>query len=74
MSNDDVVNPSHYRHGTIECYDALCSMLTQEELRGYLRGNSFKYRWRYRYKGGSKDLEKARWYEEKLLELERNSQ
>ena len=46
-------------------------MLSQEELRGYLRGNSLKYRWRYRQKGGVTDLEKAGWYEAKLLEMER---
>ena len=65
------VNPAHYKQGTIECYDAIASMLSQEELRGYLRGNSLKYRWRYRQKGGVTDLEKAGWYEAKLLEMER---
>ena len=65
------VNPSHYKQGTVECYDAIASMLSQEELRGYLRGNSLKYRWRYRQKGGVTDLEKAGWYEAKLLEMER---
>ena len=65
------INPSHYKQGTIECYDAIASMLSQEELRGYLRGNSLKYRWRYRQKGGVTDLEKAGWYEAKLLEMER---
>ena len=66
-----VINPSHYKQGTIECYDAIASMLSQEELRGYLRGNMMKYTWRYRHKGGVTDLDKADWYFNKLKEMER---
>lgn len=54
----------------IECFEAMVSMFTIEELRGYLRGNSFKYRWRYQKKAGIQDLKKAEWYEKKLLALE----
>lgn len=54
----------------LECFEAMVSMLSIDELRGYLRGNSFKYRWRYYKKNGEEDLKKARWYEEKLLLLE----
>lgn len=67
----DTVNPAHYKQGTIECYDAIASMLSQEELRGYLRGNMMKYTWRYRHKGGVTDLDKADWYFNKLKEMER---
>ena len=66
MKYDYVNKPEHYNHGEIECYDALKSMLSKEELIGYLRGNSFKYRWRFRQKNGKQDLEKAEWYEKKL--------
>lgn len=54
----------------LECFEAMLSMLSPEEMRGYLRGNSFKYRWRYRYKNNIEDLKKAAWYEKKLLRLE----
>ena len=54
----------------LECFEALCSMLTHDEIRGYLRGNSFKYRWRYTHKNGIEDLKKAEWYEKKLLRFE----
>lgn len=54
----------------LECFEAMASMLTVEEMRGYLRGNSFKYRWRYTHKNGTEDLRKALWYEKKLLLLE----
>ena len=54
----------------LECFEAMLSMMSPKELRGYLRGNSFKYRWRYRYKNNIEDLKKAEWYEKKLLRLE----
>ena len=55
----------------MECFDAMVNMLESvDEIRGYLRGNSFKYRWRYRGKAGVQDLKKARWYEKKLEKLE----
>lgn len=65
----EVNHPAHYTAGGIECYDAMAAMLTREEMIGYLRGNSFKYRWRFRSKGGAEDLHKAEWYEKKLLAL-----
>jgi hypothetical protein len=43
-------------------------MLSEEEYIGYLRGNSLKYRWRFRYKGKPiEDLQKANWYEQRLI-------
>lgn len=66
---DVVDHPPHYTTGGIECYDAMAAMLSCEEMIGYLRGNSFKYRWRFRHKGGAEDLRKAAWYESKLLAL-----
>tara|TARA_Y100000004_G_scaffold8959_1_gene9865 strand:- start:14 stop:241 length:228 start_codon:yes stop_codon:yes gene_type:complete len=67
---EDVVNkPKHYNQGDIECIDAIEAMLTHEEFVGYLRGNSLKYRWRFRYKNGIEDLRKAEWYERKLLKV-----
>ena len=66
----DMVNhPEHYNQGTIECIDAIEAMLSQEEFVGYLRGNSLKYRWRFRYKNGIEDLRKAEWYERRLLKI-----
>ena len=70
-TDDEVNSPSHYKNqGDIECIDAMESMLSREEIIGYLRGNSFKYRWRCRNKGSAvTDLKKAEWYEQRLLEL-----
>ena len=70
LLNNDVVNsPRHYNQGGIECIDSIRAMLNKEEFIGYLRGNSHKYRWRFRYKNGIEDLKKAEWYENKLLEI-----
>ena len=68
MAGDLINHPPHYNKGGIECIDAIEAMLTHEEFVGYLRGNSLKYRWRFRYKNGIQDLEKAEWYENRLLE------
>ena len=68
MKGDPVNNPLHYNQGLIECIDAIRAMLSHEEFIGYLRGNSLKYRWRFRYKNGVQDLEKAEWYEKRLKE------
>jgi hypothetical protein len=65
---DNVNNPSHYNSGNVECIDAIEAMLSEEEYIGYLRGNSLKYRWRFRYKGKPiEDLQKANWYEQRLI-------
>jgi hypothetical protein len=59
----DLVNaPPHYRQGGIECIDAIRAALTNEEFRGYCKGNAIKYAWREKHKGGDEDLKKAAWY------------
>jgi hypothetical protein len=66
---EDLVNhPPHYNRGGIECIDAIEAALTPEEFRGYCKGNVYKYLWRERHKGGDRDIGKARWYIERLIE------
>lgn len=67
---DNVNSPNHYASQSIECIVAMEAMLTPEEFIGYLRGNIFKYQWRYKQKNGIEDLKKAQWYQNKLLEKE----
>ena len=70
MEDDMVNSPPHYNQSGVECIDAIEAMLSPEEYIGYLRGNSLKYRWRFRYKGKPiEDLQKANWYEDRLLEF-----
>lgn len=59
---DAVNHPAHYTAGGIECIDAIEAALTDEEFRGYCKGNALKYIWRERHKGGDESLAKAAWY------------
>ena len=65
--NDPVNHPSHYASGGVECIEAIKAQMSNEEYRGYLRGNVVKDLWRYQQKGGKQSLEKARWYLDKLI-------
>ena len=65
---DPVNNPQHYNTGNIECIEAIQESMSSEALKGYLKGNTMKYLWRYDYKGkASEDLEKAGWYLNRLI-------
>lgn len=66
-AEDNVNHPAHYTQGGIECIDALKASMSRDEYRGFLKGNTMKYLWRYRMKGGVEDLKKARWYLDKLI-------
>jgi hypothetical protein len=72
VTQEDTVNhPSHYIDGGgVECIEAIESALTSEEYRGYLKGNIQKYVWRERHKGGTESLKKARWYLDRLVQLD----
>ncbi len=64
----DMVNsPPHYNQHGIECIDAI-QAATDEGFQHYLQGNIVKYIWRYKYKNGKQDLQKAAWYLKKLIE------
>ena len=66
--NDPVNHPSHYTQGGIECIEAIeaaCTGLTSDE--GYYVGQVIKYIWRWKHKNGLQDLEKAKWYLERLI-------
>ncbi len=69
---EDVVNhPAHYNHNKhgVECIEAIQASMSDDEFKGYLKGNAIKYLWRYGYKGKPKqDLDKAQWYLNKLIE------
>lgn len=65
---DPVNQPQHYNAGGIECIEAILAA-TNEQAEGYLQGNIMKYIWRYRYKNGLEDLQKAQWYINKLIEV-----
>jgi hypothetical protein len=67
--SDAVNKPPHYGNGKIECIEYMRDNMQQMMFMGYLEGNTKKYLHRYRYKGKPiEDLEKARWYLNKLIE------
>lgn len=68
IEQDMVNSPPHYRQGDIECIDAIKAALTEEEFRGYCKGNVIKYVWRERHKGGDESLDKSTWYLNKAME------
>jgi len=70
---EDLVNhPNHYKSdgvGDIECIDAIQAALTEEEFQGFCKGNNIKYTWRANRKQEVRtNIEKAKWYLNKLLE------
>ena len=65
---DNVKSPPHYKQGAIECIEAIKSALTEEEFRGYCKGNAMKYIWRERHKGGKESIEKAMWYLDYMMQ------
>lgn len=67
VSLDLVNNPPHYKMGKIEIIDKIEDDLTPEEFVGYCKGNSMKYTSREKHKGGTQDLEKARWYLDRAI-------
>lgn len=64
---EEVESPPHYNFGAIECIEAIKAALTEEEFRGYCKGNNIKYTWREKYKGGNTSLQKAIWYLNQLV-------
>jgi len=65
---DAVNKPAHYNMSEMECIDAIEASL-RDGFIYYLQGNVQKYIWRFQYKNGLEDLEKARWYLDKLIEV-----
>jgi len=63
---DKVNHPDHYTAGDIECIDAIKSALGKELFCGYLWGNAIKYLWRWARKNIDEDLEKCKWYIERI--------
>ena len=59
--SDPVNHPSHYNQGGIETLDIIKMSLTEEEYKGYLKGNVLKYRERAQFKGNAEqDYAKAK--------------
>lgn len=69
--NDIVNHPTHYNAGRYEVIDIIESVVMSMDLtpfQGYCLGNAIKYLGRFRHKGGIEDIEKAKWYINKLID------
>jgi hypothetical protein len=60
---------SHYTSKLIQPWDAMQSWMTEDQYRGFMLGNVIKYIARFQEKGGKTDLEKARHYLDKCIDL-----
>ena len=66
--HDVITAPSHYTYGKgLEVIDVIDAFEC-----GFEQGNIIKYVLRYKHKGKSQDLEKAKWYLNHLIEKEKN--
>ncbi len=68
MMADMVNHPSHYTQGGIECIDALeAATINLKGIEAVCTANAIKYLWRWKEKGGIEDLEKSKWYIDRLI-------
>lgn len=65
---DNVNHPAHYQ-GKNECINVMIAMFGVEAVKHFCMCNAYKYRFRAGMKNGAEDIEKAEWYESKLIEL-----
>ena len=64
---DKVNHPKHYNMFCTEVIDVIKSCLTEEEFKGYLKGNMLKYRFRAGFKDNrEEDLRKSNWYQDRI--------
>ena len=69
LPKSNVNHPDHYNQGGIECIDAMLSAYGNEAVTNFCICNAFKYIWRFRAKNGLEDLNKAKWYLNKAIEI-----
>ena len=66
---NDISKPKHYTQGSVECLDAIDSMLDESSRIDFYRSQIVKYMWRLRDKGSPlKDAKKAEFYLDRLIQ------
>ena len=68
-ANELQVGGAHYTSKFIQPWEAMEAWMTEDQFKGFLKGNVIKYLARCDDKGGKIDLEKARHYLDKLIEM-----
>ena len=62
-----VNQPPHYTQGGVECIDAIKAAVTgKPPYEAWLTGQVIKYIWRYNFKNGLEDVQKAKFYLNRL--------
>jgi len=67
------VGGTHYKDMPVQPWTVMQAVLTEEEFRGFLKGNIIKYGMRSGRKDGTDDSGKLQHYLEKLAEVEKPS-
>lgn len=67
-----VDHPAHYQ-GKHECINEMIALFGVEAVKHFCMCNVYKYRFRAANKNGQEDLDKADWYMDKLMELEKGN-
>lgn len=70
--NDPVNNPFHYQSfhkDGIDCITAMRHAFGDDVVAAFCKCNAMKYIWRESSKGGNESIQKAIWYLNKYLEL-----
>lgn len=70
--DDPVNNPSHYQSlckDGIDCITAMRHAFGDDVVAAFCKCNAMKYIWRESSKGGNESIQKAIWYLNKYLEL-----
>jgi len=67
--DDEQIGGRHYITKSVQPWEAMESWMSEEAFKGFIWGNVIKYIARWEDKGGKQDLEKARHYLDKLLEI-----
>ena len=66
---NDITKPKHYTQGSVECLDAIESMLEESSRIDFYGTQFVKYLWRLRDKGSPlKDAKKAQFYLDRLIQ------
>ena len=69
-ADDLQISGNHYKEMAVQPWELMESVLTHEEIVGYLKGNVIKYALRAGRKEGSDDLGKCKHYMMKLAEVQ----
>lgn len=70
INDVDKIKPDYYHKGGIDVIRFMETKVNKDEMRGFFRGNVLKYVTRFHEKNGVDDLNKAKYYLERLIELE----